>query len=346
MNFYNSNTKNRLESQNSIEAMFFGEKKEVFNFYHQKPEEFLKLFAPNKLRRLKNALNKIKFKFKGTFIVDLTMPMNTGGYFAPGHDLIALNPMLLLYGSEEEIAHVLFHEGLHAGIYTDTPVMDESVTETLTKKKMAELYGSAKFKSGYDGMVKEISQFFGDMSFEQMSDLIEGGDKQSFDNLLDVIVVQPSINDGLETLSWEEIQKKLAKSWKWLQQMFPRMMNSIAGKNVGLHSGSNVSLHNFELEGVLSKAARRLLEENQGILRQMFMNITKDGKENLDLEKIKTKMFDEGFGYICDSDPDIADRLISEFISERKSLNLQIPKIIISPITLDFKPVKFNLQVA
>ncbi len=76
------------------------------------------------------------------------------------------------------------------------------------------------------------------------------------------------------------------------------------------------------------------------------MNITKDGKENLDLEKIKTKMFDEGFGYICDSDPDIADRLISEFISERKSLNLQIPKIIISPITLDFKPVKFNLQVA
>lgn len=308
--------KNNKENS-KIEAMFFGGKNEILDgFFFQDPESFLKNYAPNRVRVLKNALKKIKFKFNGTFMTDLTMPMNVGGYFAPGHDILAISPMLLLYGSEKDIAHVLFHEGLHAGIYTGAPVEDESLVETMTKKKMAEVYGGPQFKSGYDSMVNELSTFFGDMSFEDMTEMVEDGDKQTFDNLIESIVVGPSIGQGLEGLSWEELKRKLAGSWSMLQRLFPRMMNNIAGKNVGPHATADMSLQHYELDGILAKAAERVLSGNPEMITSLFDQITKDGEENMETDLMIKEIYNAGFGYLYDFDSTVVEKLIGEYLAK------------------------------
>ncbi len=290
----------------------------VENFFLQSAENFLKTFAPNRLRILRNALQKINFKNPKGFYVDLTMPMNVGGYFSPDNGMIAINPMVLLYGTEQEIAHILFHEGLHAGIYTQSSIMDEALVESMTKKKIHELYGGQAFKSGYDDIVEEINEFFGDMSFESMSNLIEDGDQSTFDNLLKVIVVDKSINDGLDALSWQSIEYRLGKNWKTLQTLFPRMMNKLAGKNVGLHAPANVSLHQFELEGVLAKAAMQIVSEHPELLDELMEKILEKRKiSEISNDELVEQIFNSGFGYIYDFDPSFIEKKIKEFRTKR-----------------------------
>ncbi|MCA9381277.1 hypothetical protein KC678_03360 [Candidatus Dojkabacteria bacterium] len=300
-------------------AFEFFKQKSIEDILRPSPESFLEEH-PAALRKLKNALRRIKFNFKGNFVVDLTMPNWIGGYFNLV-DTIAINPWLLLYGAEKDIAHVLFHEGLHAGVYTETGVDDEALVEAMTKKKMAEVYGGASFKSGYDDMVNDFNQYFGDMNFSELSEMIESGDEQTFDNLLEVMVVNPSLDDkNYESLDWEEIKRRLGRTWGVLQKLFPRMMNSIEGKNVGPHDGTNVSLHHFKLDSLLEKTAKRILGEQTGLINKIITDITKEGEENLDKELIKEEFFKLGLGYLYDTDPEFIEEQIEKFVEYHSAI--------------------------
>ncbi|GAB4284189.1 MAG: hypothetical protein Kow0081_1250 [Candidatus Dojkabacteria bacterium] len=294
------------------------------------PEKFLKLFAPNRLKVLQNAISKIKFRdFKGKFITDLTMPANVGGYYSPDLNIIAINPMLLLHGSEKEIAHVLFHEGIHAGIYTKgTEVLEEVVTETMAKKRIQELYGGPPPRSGYDGLVKEADEMFGDLEYNEMVEQVEDGDEATFDNYLELIIIRPAIGDAdYSKLNWKEIRKSLKKKWKLLKKLFPRMINKIAKNNRGLHEDAKMEAYEYKLEGLLERAATKIISENKDIIVDIFLDITKNGEDNLEAKSILKKMVKQGFGYIIDKDPEIVEGYINSLLEQTKKYKFVGAKI-------------------
>lgn len=298
---------------NTFEKAFSSQEFKFFNFFQTQekgldalrpdPLAWLESVAPGRAYVLKNALKKIKFKFNGIFIVDLLMPMNVGGYYTPGRKppILAISPMLLLYGSESQIAHVLFHEGLHAGIYTDgVPLMEEVVVETMTKKKMDEVYGKNDFASGYDGMVKEVAEYFGELSFSEMQERIEDGDEETFNNLLELIVVEPAFNSkNIQDFRWERIQGRLKKKWDMILRLFPRMVNTIADNNRGLHESGAMSFYSYKLEGLLNATAERIIEKEPQKLVEIMLELTKNGEE---IENIEEKLIKEGFAYLFDFD--------------------------------------------
>lgn len=276
---------------------------------------------PSQLRKLKNALKKINFKFKGNFIVDLTMPGYVGGYYAESIETIAINPMLLLMGTEKQIAHVLFHEGLHAGIYTDgTKVDDESLVEAMTKKKMEELYGGG-IQSGYDGLVTEFNEYFGDTSFSELSEMVESGDEDTFNNMLEVMVLNRQMdNDSIEDLSFEEIKRKLKDVWSTLQKLFPRMMNSIANRNIGPHAGTNVELHHFKMDELLENMARKIIGEKPELFQKLFEELTPEDKEYNVMDVVRG-MFDLGIGYLFDAEPEFVRGKIEKFLEYKNTVS-------------------------
>jgi hypothetical protein len=249
------------------------------------------------------------------------MPGWIGGYYYKG--VIALNPWLLLYGKEQDIAHVLFHEGLHAGVFTNgIEVDDESFVETMTKKRMEEIYGTTGMKTGYDNLVDDFQEHFGNMSFNDLSTLVENGDEQTFDNLLEILVVNESLETGdINELGWESIEKKLKKAWGILQELFPRMINSVAGRNVGPHAGTNVELHHIKLDGLLENAAEKILQNNKPLLRKLVEMVIPDEVTDINKEDIIANIFDTGLGYIYDADPDYMNNLIEEILEIKTSLS-------------------------
>jgi hypothetical protein len=308
----------------------------IEDFLRPSPERFLGMIAPHRIGVLRRALSKIGFNFSGRFIADLTMPGNVGGYFSPDYNILAINPWVLLYSSEREIAHILFHEGLHAGIYTDgVNVMDETLVETLTKKKISEVYGGATFRSGYDGLVKEASEFFGKISFDEIVEKVEDGDEETFDNLLEIFVVRPMIGEkNIKDLTWTGVQRELSKKWKLLKKFFPRMINKIAKNNRGLHDEAGMEPYQYKLDGLLEKMASRIIGSNPEVILEIFLKITKKGEINLEEERMQNIFVKSGYRYIYDNEPEYIQQAISRFIIEVKLLKEQKGEINVKKLFL------------
>lgn len=290
-------------------------------FFQQNPLEFLKLYAPHQLKKLKRALSKTKFKFNGDFIVDLLMPANVGGYFAPDQNILAISPYILLQGTEQQIAHILIHEGIHAGVYGPR-VLEESLTETMTKKRMAEIYNKSSFKSGYDDLVKEAEFLFGDLSYSEISEKIENGDQETFNNLLEMMINGSSYQEeDVSQLSWDEIYKKLKEKWGVLQKLFPRMMNSLKRKSRGLHEGAaDVALSEFKLDDILARSARKILADKPELLDEVFEHISEKLEDFTEIEfsDFKDLLRQHGFLYLLDADEAVVKKAAESFIQKQK----------------------------
>lgn len=271
---------------------------------------FIESISPSRADQLKAMLNRADFSFSGKIIVDLTMPMYIGGYYSPSDHVIALNPMLALTGSLKSIAHVFVHEGLHS-----EGIMDESLTELLTKLKMQEVFGGSEFQSGYDGMVEKTKELMGEMSFTEVRELIERGDLQTFENLLEVILIQPALHslEDLNDLSFESIESGLQSKWSELQELFPRMMNSIANNNRGLHDEAGLEARQFDLTNLLQKTAFQIFNEKQHLLTGIFNQITKNGQDKLQEDEFINAMFEHGFGYLVDFEPQVIKRMYNTY---------------------------------
>lgn len=305
--------------------MAFGSKIESLEeLFRMHPEKFLRIFAPHRAGMIKSILDKIEFsKFKGRLIADLTMPMNIGGYYSPDRNVIAINPMLLLHGKERDIAHVLYHEGLHSGIYSEgTEIMEEVVVETMTKKRMAELYGESTFRSGYDGMVKEAEEFFGELSYEEMVEQIEDGNDETFDNFLELAVVRPLIGEEDHTkLRWSEIRKSLKKKWSMLKKLFPRMINKVAKNNKGLHEDAEMEAYEYKLENLLERAAKDIFSNHKEILSEIFVDVSDGASLNpMNSDRIKKLLTRLGYGYLLDEEPKFMEKMIDQFIVQSEIL--------------------------
>lgn len=328
-----------MNQEYSSEFKFFSffKLERSIDIFRPHPEDFLSQYAPDRISMLKRILHKLGFSFKGEFIADLLMPGNVGGYFSPGKNILAINPYLLLSGTEEEIAHVLYHEGLHAGIFTNgTQLMEEVVVETMTKKKIEDLYGKSTFKTGYDSLVEDASKFFGDLSFDDMKEMVEDEeDQSSFDKFMSLAVVNPSIrNQKIEDLKWNSIQNNLKQKWGMLKELFPRTINSIAKNNKGLHEAAKMEAHQYKLEGLLENTARDIMANHQDLLIEIFLEVTQNGEKSLDSEEIISLLMKDGYGYLYDMDPGTMKKMIQLFTSQVTILRFQEKEIIADNIAL------------
>jgi hypothetical protein len=323
-------TKNRASTKNNLFfdsnspelkfINFFGafNKKEGISEFRPYVETFLERFSPDRIDMFNRILKKLKFKFKGDLIIDLFCPNNVAGYFSPTENVIAINPWVMLQYSEAEIASVIFHEGIHAGIYTNgVNVWDESLVETLTKKGIDEIYKEEGLQSGYDSMVKELSEFFSELSFQDLIEKIEDGDEQTFDNLLEQIIISRYLNkDSVDTkdFRWDSIEKRLRSKWNMIQRLFPRTVNKLARNGRGLHENGSMSLHHYKMEGLLNKAATSIFDFKQDLIIDILLDVSEQGEKILTAEGIKDLLFEKGYGYIYDKSPKKVEEFINVFI--------------------------------
>lgn len=282
--------------------------------------DFLSVYSPNRIGMLRRIMSKVEFKFPRPLKVDLRMPMFAAGYYALEEKYIAISPMFLMSATEEEIAHVLIHEGIHAGIYTGgVEVRDEVLTETMAKKKMGEVYGDEDaFISGYQGMVDEMHEFFGEMSYEEMAESIENGDEKTFDNILELIVVRPLLKSELpENLKWQKIEKELYKKWDMIKRLFPRILNSIEGRFTGPHEEARMHVFSYKLEGLMEKVAGKFLEDNYKVLADIFLtSMDRKEPEFVTSEYLTEKLWEKGYGYLLDFGKEKMDNLVNLFLAE------------------------------
>lgn len=319
----NSQINDNLFSNSDLEFRFLFtnlHKKESYATRTPDAVDFLKDFSPGRIGMLKRIIRKINFKYPKTLKVDFAMPMHTAGYFSPESKFIAISPMFLLSASEEEIAHVLIHEGTHAGIYTNgVEVQDEVLTETLAKKMMGEVYGDTEaFISGYQDMVDEMKEFFGDLSYSELLEQVEKGDEKTFDNILDLIVIRPLLKSELtENLTWNSIEKTLYKKWNMIKRLFPRIINSMQGRFTGPHEEAKMHVFSYKLEGLMRKAASKFTGENSKILADIFLtSMDRKEPEYVTEEYLIQKLWDSGYGYLLDFEKEKIVEQIHQFLIE------------------------------
>jgi hypothetical protein len=349
MNKSRANTKNNLFfDSNSPEFKLFNpfgifEKKEGINEFKPYVETFLNRFAPERIAMFNRILKKLKFKFKGEIIIDLFCQNNVAGYFSPTENIIAVNPWVILEYSEAEIASVIFHEGIHAGIYTNgVNVWDESLVETLTKKGIDEMYSEDGLQSGYDSMVSELSEFFSELSFQELIDKVEDGDELTFDNLLEQIIISRYLNKdnvNVQDFKWSSIEKRLKDKWNMIQRLFPRMVNKLAKNGRGLHENGEMSLHHYKMEGLLNVAATKIFDYKKDLILDILLDVSDQGEKVLTAEEIKDILFEKGYGYIYDKSPQKVDQFINTYIVQMGIIQLTAQKldnIDLKQLVLDF----------
>lgn len=289
-------------------------------------ETFLNMFAPHRVSMWKDILRKLKFSYDGNVIADVRLPTYVGGYYDL-KDTIAINAFYLLYASEVEIASILAHEGIHAGVYTDgVNVEDESVTETLARKKINDVYSDQGFPA-YEDLVSQVKEFFGDYSFEEMVELIENGDEETFDNFLELIVINPLCeSEDPRDLEWSSIDKKLKKQWKFVKQMFPRMINSIQERNVNPHEEATMDVQQYKLEGLLAKAAEKITND-YAKLADIIIASTKHVHTLVTSQTIYDVLRDEGYSYLLDFAADKMNNFVHTFVQMFNVAQLQNNKV-------------------
>lgn len=297
---------------------------------------FAEKFAPHRAWMINQILRKIRYTLKGNLLVDVRMPAVVGGYFDL-KDTIAINPMLILFGSEKEIAHVLIHESIHAGNYTDgVMVEDESLTETMTQKYMKSCYGGIGLETGYQPLVEELEELVGEeMSFEELVQTVEEEEADDkFDNLLSTIVVKPMINEGKpEELSWDSIELEVKKKWDVLARLFPRTINKIEGKNKGVHEKATMHASQVKLEGLLEKLADQMINDQPELLVGVLIRATQNSKNLVTEKDVINMLWAEGFGYLMDFAEKKMNKYIIEFtkfFNLSRSFNFEIDPVFVA----------------
>jgi len=292
--------------------------------------DFLSAYAPQRINLLNNILNKTGFKghFDGDLIVDLKMASNAGGYFDM-EDTIAINPLILLTGTEEEIAHILIHESHHAGIYPNKngkkiKIIEEVLTETLTIAMMKQIYGEVGIVSGYQDIVDILSAYVPGLTYLQIYEKISNGDENTLDNMIELIVGKSVLDSkNIIQLQWESIEAILKSQWKKISCMFPRIMNSTFNTNAGLHDESKVSFEEYisnKAQGLQKKIAARFKEsQNSHLLQEILSNLNVKNQD-LTIDNIIKELYAKGYGYLVNYELKYTLLEIERYIQNKKKL--------------------------
>ena len=147
------------------------------------------------------------------------------------------------------VVTILIHEGLHAGIFTkEVELSDESMTQLITQEIINERYNKDGMETAYDGGVEELRKLFGnEITLEDLIRLASESDDETFNNILESILVGPAIlEEDIEQLRWDKLERNLSEKWAILVKLFPRLINSVDEKRVSAHEKATMSISNFK----------------------------------------------------------------------------------------------------
>lgn len=186
--------------------------------------------------KLQAILNRINYKHcraknlpNPRIMTKRGIPMNVGGYFQPGTDYIVINPITLLYGSEADCFRILQHETNHyAGIE------DESTTDLLAVLQMEEEGYRTEGKTGYAELVDSLRENLGEITSDQLLELIEEDDLATLGNFIEAIFIDKIIAEK-GCVGFAEIRELITGKWALMQKLFPRLLNSLFSPMKGVH---------------------------------------------------------------------------------------------------------------
>lgn len=277
---------------------------------------------PERYELLQNVIRTLdEPSFHGRIITNRYMASNVGGYYNTDGN-IAINPHILLFGTEIDIAKVLAHEYLHPELAAmNGRASDESVTQLLTRQKMKMVYGTEDVESGYDDLVAELIQYFGDMPYDLLLEMMQANDQETLDKVVDLMAVRPNAQTfNIENLTWQGLQQQLTDVWPQLLRLFPRLVNSFQQNGAGVHDAATMSANDYDLE----KLQRRAIEHftsNSELLEQVLLSTIQNGEIHTG-QDLTSALFKMGYGYIIDlATPEILTQ-ISEFVSQNLEENL------------------------
>jgi hypothetical protein len=261
-------------------------------------------------------------KIPHQLVVDFSLPMSVGGYWNL-KDTIGVNPAVLLFGDEKEIAHVLIHEGFHAPqVYTEAGIQDEALTENLAKERMNELYGSEGIATGYDREVEFFAKTFPSMTFEDIIDLVEKEDDlDTLDNLIEWLILNSNRELQPEDFSYHQIHRRIEGIWETLQELFPRLMNAIYREHRGPHEEANVPIYEYKIEGILEKVAY-FLSDNPETLQVILNKLLSNFQGQLTYNEVEKAFIEAGYGYFIDFSRITFSREVNEFIKNKNNSDI------------------------
>lgn len=220
-----------------------------------------------------------------------------------------------MFGDDNLIAHVILHELVHSGAYTDgVPVMDESATDVLTRKGLMEL-GWTPVSNGYDNVVGELMPFMNLLSWAEMAELIQANPIDTINNLMEFVVLLPALTmNDLTELSWQRIEQKVNGGWALLQRLFPRIMNEVTGHGYGVHDPTDLTVSEFGMENVLQHVAWTTFQS--GALRKMLTDVLSiEGL--LTIVEARQILINLGLQYMLDFLGEELDKLIDEILGQK-----------------------------
>lgn len=293
---------------------------EIINFPAQPVEIFkgpipLEVYLaamPNLRQRFERILRKLQIEIPSDLpvLIDPTMPAHIGGGYGTlgSQHWLFLNPMILL-GSELELAHVLVHEGIHAGIVkhplmfkVKTEVQDEPIVESLSKDIMMAEYGTTGIKTGYDPLVAELKSFMSGQSFSELARHIDNDSSgKSLEKLVEAVVLEPLLRQGELDLSKQAIDSALAQRWDVLCRLFSRLINGAFNTGRGVHESVGIEMSAYSPEHLYRRAAALMLNHPKvmrGVIRSAAAHI-----ETYTPETIYQQLVEMGYGYAWAENP-------------------------------------------
>jgi hypothetical protein len=254
-------------------------------------------------RQVQNIVNAADFP--GQIVIDLSLPANIGGYYLAADDtteVIGLHPLAVLFGTKESLIHILKHELTHAGVglnAQDANVMDESLTDLITQQFMAEQNIPDKFRSGYQELVRLISQHLGHLSAAELLAVVEADPLQTLANLLAAMFVQPICQAATPGMLTEDsIRFQLRRHWRLVQLLFPRLLNEIAAPYKGLHDQTEADLSPVIWQTVAGRIAEQILAHGR-LTEVVDYALASIPTEMLDEQHVFTQLALLGYGYLC-----------------------------------------------
>lgn len=284
---------------------------------------------------------------------DKNIEGKVGGFFIPELRMLFVDPIIFEFGTEDEIAEIMIHEGYHAGGFTNGEIqMDESMTQTMTLEIMKETGFSVIFNA-YQSIVEELrairegeNKYF---TWEELSDLyasfdVSGesefvGDRQDkFYDFLAMLASRDVYSDGIEYFEAATFEKRIKSVMAKFIRLFPRLAKYISPdgsfipqseyevstkrfSDIFMDKISNAVVKRIESSEILSNEIRKRLEAE---ISQMHIQILQS-ELNFDPQSTQGKIFIreslisqifEKFQYIPEDFPIRVVELVDSYLSE------------------------------
>lgn len=178
--------------------------------------------------------------------IKLDLALNIGGYFRPGADYIVINPLALLYGTTEEVFRILQHEINHY-----SGILDESATDLLAELQMEERRLDSDTNAGYPEQITLLKRNLpNNISTKEIVSLITNDDQETLCNFIEKILIDRLINNR-GYMGPEAYRKAILGEWHIIQELFPRLLNTLFAPERGLHKNADNVLPSTEVWNIL-----------------------------------------------------------------------------------------------